>query len=333
MKRHTHVFNLFRVLLLVLVVGTCGYVVIEGWSWFDAFYMTVITLATVGYGETHPLSLTGRMFTIVLILGGMGLILYIVSELTQFFIEGGVGGILRRRRMEKLLTKISHHYILCGAGKYGKYVLEELLRTKRSVVVIERDHAKIAELLAQGVPAIEGDAASDDVLKTAGIERARGLVTSLPDDKENLFVVITARGLNPSLRIVSKVNDFGTREKFLRSGADAAVSATFIGGLRMASELIRPETTNFLDTMLRDNSNLRVDQVRVPSSSRYCGKTIQQCTPFEKEGVLLVAVQRKNEEQYVFNPPRSFPIAAEDVFIVLGSAEQLSALRTAIEKE
>ena len=234
--------------------------------------MSVITLATVGYGETHPLSVAGRAFTILLILGGMGIILYGVSELTQFIVQGGIAGILRRRKMERTIKKISHHYILCGAGSNGHYVLEELIRTKRSVVAVEKDPKKVQTLINRGIPTVEGDAANDNVLRSAGIDRAIGLVSTLPEDKDNLFVVITARGLNPNLRIVAKVDEFEVREKFFRSGADSAVSAPYIGGLRMASELIRPDTTTFLDSMMRDSSELRVDEVRIGSSTAYRGK-------------------------------------------------------------
>jgi len=239
MNAARNALQIVYLLLLILVIGTLGYHFIEGWSLFDSLYMSVITLATVGYGETHPLTIYGRTFTMFLILGGMGIILYGISELTQFIVQGGIGGILRRRKMERIVKKISHHYILCGAGKNGHYVLEELLRTKRKVVVVEKDPQKIQKLLDRGIPAVEGDASNDAVLRAAGIDYAIGLVTTLPEDKDNLFVVITARGMNQKLRIVAKVDDIEVREKFFRSGADSAVSAPYIGGLRMASEMIR----------------------------------------------------------------------------------------------
>jgi voltage-gated potassium channel len=207
MNAARNALQIVYLLLLILIAGTIGYHFIEQWSIFDSLYMTVITLATVGYGETHPLTTQGRVFTIFLILGGMGIILYGISEITQFIVQGGIGGILRRRKMERTIKKITQHYILCGAGKNGHYVLEELARTKRKVVVVEKDPKKIPMLLDRGIPTIEGDASSDDVLRAAGIDRAVGLVTTLPEDKDNLFVVITARGLNPKLRIVAKVDD------------------------------------------------------------------------------------------------------------------------------
>jgi len=306
-------------------------VYIEGWHWIDALYMTIITLATIGYGETHPLSMQGRVFTIFLIAGGMGLILYIASEFAQFVVEGGIVGILRRRKMERKVKQLTHHYILCGLGRYGRYILDELRRTRREVVVVEHDRDKVTELITQGICAIAGDAAHDDTLLEAGITQASGLVSALSEDKDNLFVVITARGLNPTIRIVARVNDVTTAEKFRRSGADAVVSAPFIGGLRMASELIRPETTNFLDTMLRDHSDLRVDQVAISSQSPFCGQPISACLPLQERNVLLVALKRKNSPEYLFHPPLTMPIIPGDVFILLGSADEQKLLRKQLE--
>ncbi len=323
-----HGLQIVGLLLSILLAGTLGYHLIEGWSFFDALYMSVITLATVGYGETHPLSVPGRVFTIFLILGGMGIILYGISEVTQFIVEGGIAGILRRRTMERAIKRMTNHYIICGAGSNGHYVLEELVRTKRKVVVVEKDAKKVQDLISREIPVIAGDASDDSVLQEAGIDRAAGLISSLPEDKDNLFVVITARGLNPNLRIIAKLDDVGVREKFLRSGADAAVSASYIGGLRMASELVRPETTTFLDTMLRDDAALRVDQARVGDSSACVGKKIAECEEISTAGVVLVSMKRGDESgQYLFNPPPDTVIGSGDVIIVIGSAERVTALR------
>jgi voltage-gated potassium channel len=320
-------------LLLILIAGTLGYHFIEGWSLFDSLYMSVITLATVGYSETHPLTIPGRVFTIFLILGGMGIILYGISEITQFIVQGGIGGILRRRKMERTIKKISHHYILCGAGKNGHYVLEELIRTKRKVVVVEKDPKKVQTLINRGIPTIEGDASSDNVLHSAGIDRAIGLVSTLPEDKDNLFVVITARGLNPKLRIVAKVDDIEVREKFFRSGANSAVSAPYIGGLRMASELIRPDTTTFLDSMMRDSSALRVDEVKIGSTTSYRGKTIESCDVLASSDVVLVSMRRgMDERDFIFNPPPSTIINTGDTLIFIGNPEQLEILRAKLSK-
>jgi voltage-gated potassium channel len=332
MNAARNALQIVYLLLFILVVGTLGYHFIEGWPLFDSLYMSVITLATVGYGETHPLTTYGRIFTMFLILGGMGSILYGISELTQFIVQGGIGGILRRRKMERIVKKISHHYILCGAGKNGHYVLEELVRTKRKVVVVEKDPQKIQKLLDRGIPAVEGDASNDAVLRAAGIDHAVGLVTTLPEDKDNLFVVITARGMNQKLRIVAKVDDIEVREKFFRSGADSAVSAPYIGGLRMASEMIRPDATSFLDTMLRDDSVLRVEEVKVGPTTHYRGKPLRKCDALLDSGVVLVSMRKSAEKRFVFNPSQSVVLEKDATLVVIGTPEQLAGLRAKLSR-
>jgi voltage-gated potassium channel len=312
-------------LLLVLIFGVVGYHLIERWSWFDSLYMTVITLATVGYGEIHPLSVPGRIFTIFLIMGGMGIILYGVTEVTTFIVEGEMTGFLRRRRMQKAVGKLSNHYIVCGSGKTGMHVVEELVRTKRACVVVEQHHERAEHLAEEGFLVIHGDATEDSALREGGIERAAGLVTTLPNDKDNLFVVITARGLNSKLRIVSKVLEIRSREKFLRNGADSAVSANFIGGLRMASELVRPDAVNFLDSMLRDNSDLRVEDITVGAQSRYNGVTLAHCDALQKHGILLVSMKHKGET--LFNPVHQTKLHPGDSLVVIGTPDELQAAR------
>jgi voltage-gated potassium channel len=310
------------------LVGVLGYHIIEGWPFFDALYMTVITLATVGYGETHPLSTAGRVFTISLILGGMGIILYGVTEVTSFIVEGEMSGILRRRRMNRMIKKLSNHYILCGWGNTGYYVLEEMERTHRPCVVVEKDVTKVSKLAEKDALVVEGDATEDATLVSAGIRRAGGLVTTLPTDKDNMFVVITARGLNPSIRIVAKIDDVSSRDKFLRSGANIAISADFIGGLRMVSELVRPATTSFLDTMLRDRSGLRVEDVQVNADSKYASKTLSSCDVFTKEGVLILSI--KQGDSFQFNPPPDTVLNGGDTLVVIGNPEQIRGARSAL---
>jgi voltage-gated potassium channel len=319
--------QLSSLLVIILLAGVLGYHYLEGWSLFDSLYMTVITLATVGYGETHPLSHGGRIFTIFLILGGMSIIFYALTEITTFVVEGEMTGILRRRRMNREIRKLKNHYILCGAGRSGEHVLHELQKTRRDCVVIERDPEKIRKLLHESVPVIEGDATEDQVLTSAGIDRAAGLVSALPSDKDNLFVVITARGLNPSLRIVAKVEEISSRDKFLRSGADTAVSANFIGGMRMASELIRPATVTFLDSMLRGNSTLRVEEVAIGASSKQIGTTLAKCEPIHTSGVVLLSIRQAGAEDFKFNPPSDTKIHSGDTIIIVGDQRQVEKLR------
>jgi voltage-gated potassium channel len=221
--------------------------------------------------------------------------------------------------MQRAIGKLKGHFIVCGGGKNGRYVIEELRRTKRDVVVVERDRARVQTMLEGGVTALEGDATSDDTLHAAGIERAAGLVAALPEDRDNLFVVITARGLNASLRIVAKIDDVNVRDKFLRSGADSAVSAGAIGGMRMASELIRPDTVTFLDTMLRDAANFRVEDIPVGPS--HVGKAIRECEILAAAGILVVAL--KDEGRYTFNPKPNTKLRSGDTLIVIGDPDHV----------
>jgi voltage-gated potassium channel len=264
-----------------------------------------------------------------MILGGMSIILYALTEMTAFIVEGEMTGYLRRRNMNRQIGKLSNHFIICGCGKSGKHTLAELRSTHRRCVVIEDDPVKIQNLVEQGILVVEGDATQDETLKAAGIERARGLVSTLSTDKDNLFVVITARGLNPTMRIVAKVEEQGSRDKFLRSGASSTVSTNFISGMRMASELIRPATTTFLDTMLRGDSNLRVEEVNVTPQSPLMNRKLKECDILKTHAVLLVSV--KQDEQFTFHPPNDFVLHAGDVLVMIGPADQMSSLRTAVE--
>lgn len=311
-------------LILVLCTGTVGYCLIEGWPLLDSLYMTVITLATIGYGEVRPLDTEGRIFTMILILGGMGIIASSLTSLTAFLVEGEVTGILRRRRMNQLVEKYSGHYIVCGAGKSGMYVLDELMRTGRQVVVVENNPERVQQLLEQGLVVVEGDASEDNVLQRAGVERAAGLVSALGDEKNNLFVVISARGLNPEMRIVAEIKNVAARDKFIRSGASATVSASYIGGLRMASELVRPATVGFLDSMLRDERVLRIEDVPVGVSSALVGQTVAACSQISRSGVVLLALKSSGTDR--FNPPPETVIEAGDTLVVIGNPQQVQQL-------
>jgi voltage-gated potassium channel len=328
MKPFREALRIVSLLGAILLVGVIGYHLIERWSLFDALYMTVITLATVGYGETHPLSTAGRIFTMLLILGGMGMILYGVSRITSFIVEGEMSGILRRRRMNRTISRLSNHYIVCGWGNTGYYAVEELHRTRRPFVVVEKDPVKAKQLVERDMMFIEGDATSDETLLAAGIQRAAGLISTLPTDRDNMFVVITARGLNPTFGIVSKIEDISSRDKFLRSGANIVISSDFIGGLRMVSELVRPGATSFLDTMLRDNSALRVEDVQVGLHSKFAKKPISSCDAFAKAGVVLVSI--KHGDSFHFNPPPTTILDGGDTLVVIGNPEQLRTVRTAL---
>lgn len=313
----------------VLAVGTLGYMLIEGWSAFDAFYMTVITLATVGFAEVHPLSTVGRAHTTVLILVGLGVMGYGVSTLTAFLVEGDLADILGRRKMERKIRNLSSHVILIGSGKTGRHVAGELLKAATPFVVIEQEPAHVANVERLGeVLYIIGDATDSAVLQQARIESARGLISSIPSDKDNLFIILTARELNPDLRIVARLVAEESRHKLLKAGADAVVSENLIGGLRMASEMLRPHVVSFLDAMLRETSSapVRVEEVQVPVTSPWVGRTLEEMQIREKIGVLVFGVREAASGRYLFNPAPTFRPAAGDVLIGCANREQVASL-------
>ncbi len=327
---YKNLFIAVACLLGITLMGAVGYVLIEGWSFFDGLYMTVITVASVGYDETHELSSAGRVFTLLLIMCGTGVVLYGVSSLTAFIVEGSLTDILKRMKMKKIIDGLSGHYLICGNSETGRYIIEELRKTHRSFVVIDHDPAKIAALAQKDVPYIEGDATSEEVLRAAGIERASGLITTLHTDADNLFVALTAKGINHNLRVIAKAVNEESRAKFLRAGADSVVMPNAIGGLRMVSEMVRPSVVTFLDTMLRDkDQSIRVEEVHLQQNSYAVGSPLGETGILDLEGASVVALVRANQP-YRFNPPPSLRLEAGDTLILMGLSEVIADLNRSV---
>ena len=318
-----------------LAAGTLGYKLIEGWSLFDALYMTVITVGTVGYGETHPLSTAGRAFTMALILVGIGLFTYAFSTISAVVIEGDLSEAFRRRRMEKRIKGLAGHYVVCGAGHTGGVICAELKKTGREFVVVDREQSaidKLAERLGTEFLHVAGDGSEDEVLRRAGVESAAGVFAVLATDQDNAFVVLSAKGLNPKARVLACQKSLGVREKLLRSGADGVVDPEFIGGLRLASEMIRPVTVGFLDSMLREKgTHVRFDEVSVPAESALVGKAIGEVKGSQGGAPLVVAVVAAGSDRYEINPPVGRAIAAGDRLVLIGETEAIAALRRRVE--
>lgn len=321
----------FVLLVAVVAAGTFGYHWIESWSLFDSLYMTVITIGTVGYGETHPLSPSGRVFTMFMILGGIGLFTYGFTTMTAIVVEGELAKAFRRMRMESRIAHLSGHFIICGAGHTGGVVCAELKKTGRDFVVVDRDAAAIVQLeerLGFELLHIVGDGSDDSVLLRAGVKNAAGVFAVLATDQDNAFVVLSAKGLNPKAKVLACQKTLGVREKLLRSGADGVVDPEFIGGLRLASEMIRPVTVGFLDSMLRNkDSHFRFDEISVPSNSSMVGRPFGEIKGGEGGAPLVVAVVAAGSELYELNPPVARPIRAGDRLVILGETEALGGLR------
>ncbi len=314
----------------VTVLGTVGFHVIDPEAgWVRAFFMTAITLTTVGFGHEVELASNGAfIFTAFLILLGMGGVAYFVTTATAFILEGQLGHVFRKRRMEKELSRLSGHLIVCGSGQTALYAAKELVSVHRPVVMVadRPEEASRARSELPSVPVVVGDPAKDDVLLTAGAERAAGLVACTDSDEKNLVVTLTARQLNPAIRIVTRVIEVEGEPKLRKVGADAVVSPNFIGGLRMASELIRPTVVTFLDTMLRDRErNLRIDEIRIPEGSASIGVPLNALGLDRIPGALLLA-EREADGSWHYNPPRNEKVRAGMVLIFLGSPSDARAL-------
>jgi len=313
--------------LLLLVVVVLSAVAVYMWfggphvTLLDAIYMAVITVSTVGYGEVvdtqHNPAL--RLFNIFFILFGIGIMLYVFSASTAFIVEGELNHIFWRRRMQKLIRDMHDHLIICGAGETGSYLVKELLKTGNIFVVIDHDEERLLRISQLGeVPVLKGEGGDEEVLQAAQIQKARGLASVLPEDKDNLLTTVTARLLNPNLRIVARCAEARMIEKLMRHGANAAISPNMIGGLRLASELIRPGVVSFLDLMLRDQSGtLRVEEIGVPEGSSWIGKRLKELDLHGRYELLAMAL-RKPDGSMKFNPRDDTAMAAGDTLVVMG---------------
>ncbi|MBW2280208.1 MAG: NAD-binding protein [Deltaproteobacteria bacterium] len=320
---------------LAFLVGITGYLVVGGreYGWIDALYMTVITLTTVGYFEVIDLSGSpgGRLFTVALLLGGVGALLYFFSAVTAFLVEGHLERLFWRRKMSNAIKRLSQHIIVCGGGHTGQHIARELLETQRPFVLVDTAQERVdalAEAIGREFPVVIGDARDDDTLRAAGIERASGLVACISNDKDNLIVTVSARLLSPELRIVCRCIDERVEEKILKAGADSVVSPNRIGGLRMISEMVRPTAVNYLDLMLRDrDANLRVESTLILPGSRLADTTVGELRTHQIDDLLIVAL-REQDEQWIYVPDDSRPLRAGTSLVYMGSP----AARTAVEK-
>ena len=314
-------------LVLVHVLGVIGYMAIEGWSFGDALFMTVITVATVGYGETNPLSSGGRVFTIGLIFVGIGVFTYAVSSLAAYWAEAQLLGIWGKRRMERRIGELRDHIIICGGGNTAAHIAQELTQTRTPYVIIERnpeEEERLREIAPDVLYTID-DATDATVLRQVGIERARGMVACMPDDRENLLAIFEARHLNPSLRIVSRLVEDDARQRLIRAGADSIVPMQRIGALRMASEMLRPHVVSVLDVMLREPGQIRVQEIPVGAGAS--GSTLGALQLQEQAGVTIFAMREAADMHHVFNPPPDRLLREGDVLIGCADPDQLEAAR------
>ena len=311
-------------LAVLALLGVVGFHFIEGWSWFDGFYMVVTTFTTIGYQEVHPLSHAGRIFNVGLILVGVSLVFLGIGSLTQALLEFELTSFFGRRKMEREIGRLSDHYIICGAGRVGRSAARELARQPAPFVVIEQNEAKAGRYRG-GWLTLVGDATQEQALREVHIERARGLVAATTTDATNLYIVLTARGLNPKLKIIARASEEDAEKHLLKAGADSVVSPYLFAGQRIAQSFLRPHVVSFLDTATtRLGMDLEIGEIHVSAKSPFADKTIEASRIRQERGVIILAIKR--EQGMRFNPAPEDRIEPGDTLIAMGEPGQLRQL-------
>ncbi|MBM4273717.1 MAG: potassium channel protein [Deltaproteobacteria bacterium] len=319
------VLTLAGALTALLVLGSLGFVWIEGWTFFDALYMTVTTLSTVGYREVHPLSRAGQVYNIVLILSGMGVMFYIVTALARVVVEGEIREALGKRRLLKRLKKLSDHYIICGFGRIGEIVARQLTQRGLPVVIVENNPETLARLETLDYSFVAGDATREETLLEAGIDRAKGLVAVLHSDAGNVYITLTARSLNPNLLIVARGEELGSEQKLLRAGADKVESPYEMGGRKMAHTILRPTVVTFMELAMHEGIEWSMEEIAVGTRSPLLGLPLKDTGIRRKLNLIIVAIKRADGEM-LFNPTPETALRPGDTLIVLGLRKNLEAL-------
>ena len=319
-------YSLF-ILLGIMFVGTLGYMFLEKWNLVDSLYMTMITLSTIGFREVHEMDTAGRIFTIILIIGGVGTVAFALKTTIQVIFEGEIRGILGRRKVNEKIKRQNKHYIICGYGRMGKHVCADFAEEGHPFVVIEKDPEIVTDIQARGYMVIQGDATNDEVMISAGIERAEGLISVVNTDAENLFVVLSARELNPLLTIITRAGDEGAEKKLKRAGANQVVSPYVIGAQRIAQTIFRPHVTSFLDTAVRGSGDIdfRLESIRIAEESGYNGIQIGRSKIREELGVLIVAIQKEDGTLNTSLSPETV-LEKGDRLICVGKPSQMAEL-------
>ncbi len=313
--------------VLLMIVGTAGYMVIEGWDTLDALYMTITTLATVGYGEVHPLTAMGRIYSIVLIILGVGFFLYVGGAVIQFMVEGRVRLILGRRRLDRKIARLKDHYIVCGFGRIGKVICDKLLREDYSVVVIDKNPDLVDTLEAMKIAYICGDAGDETVLAKAGLGYAKALVAALATDTENVFLVLTARQLAPKLNIMARAGSEAAKAKLRAAGANIVEAPYETGAATMAQRILRPNVTNFLDLAFsaQRHEKIQMEEIPIAAGSSMCGLTLKDSEIRQKYNLIIIAI-KKEDDQMLFNPAFGAKLRAGDTVIAVGEPPYLKQL-------
>lgn len=324
--RFRRIFLPLLAILVLLVGGTLGYELVEGWGWFDALYMTAITITTVGFLEVHPLSNAGRVFTMLLAVGGVFTAFYAAAEFIRAVVTGEIRDALGRQRMENRLDRLGSHVVICGFGRMGRLVAEELGAQGMEFVVVDRDERVLEDFpFKTGIPLV-GDATSDEVLRRAGVERARGLVTAAASDADNLYITMSARLLSETLFIVARAEGEGAEVKLKRAGASRVVSPYSIGGHRVAQAVLRPNAMDFIELATRTGHlELQIEEITLGRRSPLAGSTLKASPVRSELGIIVVAIKKPGAKM-AFNPAPETVLEPGDLLIALGHRQQLDRL-------
>jgi voltage-gated potassium channel len=317
---------------LVLIVGTVGYKLIEGWTWLEGFYMTVITVTTIGFKEVHDLSIYGQLFTILIIFTGFGMVAYAAVTGASMLIEGELNKALTRRRSMKAIKKIKDHFIICGFGRMGSFICEELHMRGIPFVVVENRPEIQDKIVQEGFLLSPGDATEEETLLNAGIKDAKGLVSVLDSDASNVYVVLTAKELNQDLDVIARAGEESAHKKLARAGASRVISPYKIGGMRMVMGILKPEVMNFFEVAMDHRQfDIELEEIRVSDGSYYDGKKLIE-TDIRRELNLIIIAIKKKDGQMVFNPGPATIINGQDTLIAMGKRNDLGQLEKKAKK-
>ncbi len=320
-------------LLIIVFTGTFGYTLIEDWPLLDSLYMTVITITTVGYGEVRELSRTGRFFTIGLIISSVGIVAYLVSRLAGVVVEWEITKFMGRKKLEKTISKLKNHYIVCGYGRIGGYICSQFKGEGLPFVLIENDEQVIQRVEEEGVVYVRGDATDEKTLIDAGVERAKALITAVASDADNLYITLTARGLNPNLYILSRASEEKAERKLISAGANKVVSPYLIGAHRMAMAIIKPAVVELMElAMERESLELQLQEIKVNDTARLPGTTLRE-SGIRSELDLIVVAIKKEDGSMIFNPAFNTAIVEGDTLIILGQRANLDRLAELVRFE
>lgn len=314
-------------LVAILVIGTIGLYLIEGYSLLDAFSVAVglLTTTSIGYGNSIPLSASGKIFSLLLIIFGVSLVAYAFGNVVSLVLDGHLSNLMGRSKMNKKIANLHDHIIICGAGRVGQHVIHRLVKEKEPFVVIDRNEEITKRMIEDGVLTIADDASKDEVLLVAGIKRARGLITALPEDADNVFVTLTAKELNPNVRVVARGDIAESKPKLLRAGADKVISPSVIGGRRMAISILKPVSVDFVETLIhKEDVEFELEEIITSANSVLIGKTLKDSMIKQNTGTMIVAIKRN--EEIISNPPAEEVILDGDLLIAIGTRMQLAQL-------